>query len=327
MEVENYLQSDPRGPVREIATTERGVLVVFEEDVALFDTDPVGEVWSYSNLGEAAAAGVTADGRKVVVAFEGTGLLSHRARWLLLDASNGKTLTAHWSESSPSELVDALGAGARLVYSSGGQLEARSLDKDQALWSHELESACAEVHISAVGSTFTVATACEGEVFLVGLSADTGELLYEYEWEGGEAPELLPLTHRTMPGAEEDPLGRIVRESGSEKYLLMNEHGVDTSFAAMEYFPQPASEEQPPDFVVLFEDPSEVEYRMILASGHLFLERGLIDPETLESKGVMIDGELPEHGQEWGAGLVARSEDLHEILSDAVGEMGHSSLR
>jgi hypothetical protein len=320
MEVERHLEDDPRGPALKLLTTKQGVLAVFEEDVALFGTDPVEEIWNYSNLGGQPAAGVTADGEQVVLAFEGTGLFSHQARWLLLESSSGETIAAHWSDFPPDVLVEALGASARLMYSGDGQVEARSLDRDQELWQRELGVACENVHIVAVGSIFTLAMSCDGEVRLVGMAADTGELQYEYSWTGEDLPELLPLTNWTIPGAEEDPLDRVIRGNGDEQYLLMTGSGVDTSFSALEYFPQPSGDEQIPDFVVLIEDPVEAEYRMILASGHLFLERGLVDPETLEEEGLLIEGELPKFGQEWGAGLVAKSEALHRILSGVVDE-------
>ncbi len=314
-QVVELLEDDPRGPVRELSTTNNGVLAVFDEAVALFGTAPVVEVWSRHDLGGATAAGVTADRERVVVAYEGSALLSGRTRWLVLEADTGKVIDAHWTAEAPQGVVSVLTAEARVVLSDDGRVEARSLDEDRELWSHD--QGCENTEVAAVGARVTVVGVCGDEVRSVELSADTGTVLESRSWPGTETPELLALTPTTIPGGVDDPVERLLGGEWAEGYL-----DLDDALGEADYLPPRVGDDRAPARLLLIEDPQDAQNRFALEVAGLFLEQGTIDPEDLEEAGLMVDGALPDTLQGWDTGVDLQSARLHELLTEVVAEQG-----
>lgn len=313
--VVELLEDDPRGPVRELSTTNDGVLAVFDEAVALFGTAPVVEVWSRHDLGGATAAGVTADRERVVVAYEGSALLSGRTRWLVLEADTGKVIDAHWTAEAPQDVVSVLTAEARIVLSDDGRIEARSLEEDRELWSHD--QGCENTEVAAVGARVTVVGVCGDKVRSVELSAGTGTVLESRSWPGTETPELLALTPTTIPGGADDPVERLLDGEWAQGYLDLGD-----VLGEADYLPPRVEEGRTPTRLLLIEDPQDAQNRFALEIAGLFLEQGTIHPEDLQEAGLTVDGALPDTLQGWDTGVDLQSARLHDLLTEVVAEQG-----
>jgi hypothetical protein len=314
-EVEESLEGDSRGPVGEFLITEHGVLAVFDDGVALFGTDPVAEVWSLRDLGGPVAAGITADGGRVVLAQEGPGLLSGRTRWAVLDEATGRIVAEHWAQESPDELVALLATGSRLVLAESGRVTARTLQDDRELWSLEPSQACEEHEVQVLEGTVTIASACGDEVRLSGVSSETGETEWEHTWPGNTLPDMHLLTPRTIPGGPEDPVERIVRGDLADGYVLFGRGEVFDRARAREYLPPQADPDEAPAHVVLVENLQDADARLVLQAGHVFLEEGLVDREELDEAGLLIDGGLPVSPQEWDGDPRMMVDELAALLS------------
>ncbi|WP_435110838.1 hypothetical protein [Nocardiopsis synnemataformans] len=320
-EVEESLEEDSRGPLEELLTTEHGVLAVFDDGVALFGTDPVIEVWSLRDLGGPVAAGVTADGGQVVLAQEGAGPFSGRTRWAVLDEATGQTVADHWAQESPDELVAHLATDSRLVLAEGGRVTARALEDDRELWSLEPSQTCEEPEVKVVGGTVTMASLCGDEVRLSGVSAETGEPVWEHTWPGNALPDMHILTPRTVPGGQEDPVERIVRGDLAGGYVLFGQGEVFDRARAREYLPPQADPDEALAHVVLVEDLQDADARLVLQAGHVFLEEGLVDEEELDEVGLLVDGQLPVSTQEWDGDPRMMIDDLDALLAAQNGSL------
>ncbi|MCP3014439.1 PQQ-like beta-propeller repeat protein [Nocardiopsis dassonvillei] len=314
-EVEENLEEDPRGPARDLLTTEQGVLAVFDDGVALFGTDPVAEVWSLRDLGGPVAAGVTADGDQIVLAQEGPGPFSGRTRWAVLAEATGQVVAEEWAQGSPDELVALLATDSRLVLDEDGRVTARALEDDRELWSLEPQQSCGKPEVRIVGDTVAMTSLCGGEVRLSGVSAETGETEWEHTWPGDALPDMHILTPRTVPGDQADPVERIVRGDLADGYVLFGRGEVFDRARAQEYLPPQADPDEVPAHVVLVEDLQDTEARLVLQAGHVFLEEGLVDEEELDEAGLLVDGRLPVSPQEWGGDPRMMIDDLDALLS------------
>ncbi|MCK9870896.1 PQQ-binding-like beta-propeller repeat protein [Nocardiopsis dassonvillei] len=321
-EVEESLHEDPRGPVRELLTTEQGVLAVFDDDVALFGTDPVTEVWSLQDLGGPVSAGVTADGSQIVLAQEGPGPLSGHTRWAVLTEATGQVVSEDWAQESPDELVALLAADSRLVMGENGRVAARALEDGRELWSLEPQQSCGKPRIKVVGDTVAMASLCGGGVRLSGVSAETGEMEWEHTWSGDALPDMHLLTPRTVPGGQSDPVERIVRGDLADGYVLFGRGEVFDRARAQEYLPPQTDLDEAPAHVVLVEDFQDADARLVLQAGHVFLEEGLIGREELDEAGLLVNGRLPLSPQEWDGDPRMMIDDLNAALSAQNNSLG-----
>ncbi|NKZ00254.1 hypothetical protein [Nocardiopsis alborubida] len=314
-EVEENLAEDPRGPVSDLLTTERGVLAVFDDGVALFGTDPVTEVWSLQDLGGPVSAGVTADGSEIVLAQEGQGPFSGHTRWAVLAEATGQVISEDWAQESPDELVALLATDSRLVLGENGRVTARALEDDRELWSLEPQQSCGKSEVKVIGDTVATVSLCGGEVRLSGVSAETGETEWERTWSGDALPDMHLLTPRTVPGGRSDPVERIVRGDLADGYVLFGRGEVFDRARAQEYLPPQTDLDEVPAHVVLVEDLQDADARLVLQAGHVFLEEGLIDREELDEAGLLVDGRLPLSPQEWEGDPRMMIDDLDAVLS------------
>ncbi|WP_017583708.1 outer membrane protein assembly factor BamB family protein [Nocardiopsis valliformis] len=319
-EVVDVLEGDPRGPVRDLVTTDRGVLVVFDDAIAHFDTGSVREMWSRFDFGGSIAAGVTADGERVVLAHEGAGLFSGQTRWMVLESRTGESVAAHWSKESPADLVSVLAADSRIEFSDNGRMTAYSLDEGRALWTYGGPGeGCADSAVEAVGMRVALVSVCGDQVKLVELSAESGRLWDSRSWSGTEAPELLPLTPRTVPGSNTDPVEILVNGDWADGYVQNAEGAhIDRDTSSLGYFPPQAEPDQLPAHILLVEDAEDAGNRFALASAELFLEEGVVSLGEVGDTVSLIDGKLPGSTQEWDTGEIIQSGDLRALLNDVL---------
>lgn len=319
-EVVDVLEGDPRGPVRDLVTTDRGVLVVFDDAIAHFDTGSVREMWSRFDFGGSIAAGVTADGERVVLAHEGAGLFSGQTRWMVLESQTGESVAAHWSKKSPADLVSVLAAHSRIEFSDDGRVTAYSLDEDRQLWSYDGPGeGCADSAAEAVGMRVALVSVCGDQVKLVELSAETGRLWDARSWAGTEVPELLPLTPRTVPGSSTDPVRSLVNGGWVDGYVHQAEGAhIDRDTSSLGYFPPQSESDQLPGHVLLVEDAQNARGRFALAAAELFLEEGLVSLGEVEEAVPLVNGGLPGSTQEWGTGDLVMGGNLQALLNDVL---------
>ncbi|GAA1437923.1 hypothetical protein GCM10009602_04770 [Nocardiopsis tropica] len=318
-EVEAHLETDRRGPTHELLTTENGVLAVFDEGVALFGTDPVAEIWNRTGLDGPVAAGITADGKRAVLAHAGSGWF-RGTRWSLLDVETGENIASHRADEPPPALVASLTADARLASPGDGRVEARSLEGDDVLWSYAPEDACDGAVSRVVGETLAVVAVCGDRVHLVGLEATTGEPVWEHSWPGTVLPEMHPLTPWTVPGGPADPVERIVRGEMADGYVLFGRGAVFDRGQAQEFLPPQAAPGEAPAHVVLLEDLQDADARLMLQAGHVMVEDGLVGLDELDREGLLVDGDLPMSAQEWDGDPRILLGALQAVLADAANE-------
>lgn len=315
--VEAAVAGDPRGPVRDLLVTRRGVVAVFDDEIALYETDTAAQVWSHRRSGPW-SAGLTADGKRIVLAREG-GILPG-TRWTVLDAVTGETVASHRSDTGPEELTSMLTSRARVAFTEDGGVQAFSLDTDEELWEAPLDGGCTDTRGVALAWTVVVAAACEGEVRLLSVEAETGSLTVERSWAGTRVPELALLTERTVPGGPDDPVESVITEDLAEEYALFAQGGVVDSLHAGAYLPERAVGDRPPSLVVVAEDRQDARARMILRSGRWMLEEGVVEAAELEARNLLVDGRLPVSLDEWDGDPRIMISILDEVLTDALSE-------
>ncbi|WP_344077402.1 PQQ-binding-like beta-propeller repeat protein, partial [Nocardiopsis metallicus] len=296
------------------------MLVVFDDAIAHFDTGSVREMWSRFDFGGSIAAGVTADGERVVLAHEGAGLFSGQTRWMVLESQTGESVAAHWSKKSPADLVSVLAAHSRIEFSDDGRVTAYSLDEDRQLWSYDGPGeGCADSAAEAVGMRVALVSVCGDQVKLVELSAETGRLWDARSWAGTEVPELLPLTPRTVPGSSTDPVRSLVNGGWVDGYVQQAEGAhIDRDTSSLGYFPPQSESDQLPGHVLLVEDAQNARGRFALAAAELFLEEGLVSLGEVEEAVPLVNGGLPGSTQEWGTGDLVMGGNLQALLNDVL---------